>query len=163
MCCVAAALALTACTSTASETDPTTPAMETSSTSPAPTTNGPDTGNQAAFLAGYQLAYIWSDDYGSRQKEVVGFCPDGSFYLHDESMSSYTDGNNGHGASVGHSGAMYGTWKFEQRDGNYYLSMYTDEGGGEVPVQLYIDEYGDQRFVIEGRAYGYYGAAECGG
>lgn len=112
-------------------------------------------GNKGDMFAGYQLAYIWTDDYGSREKEVIGFCSNGTFYLNDQSMSSNTH------ASIGHNANNTGTWKLDYTGGQYLLTLSMQGETAQAPVQLFTDEYGDQRFNINGRAYGYYGKSEC--
>ncbi|WP_020533423.1 hypothetical protein [Flexithrix dorotheae] len=119
-----------------------------------------DLGNKGDMLAGYKLVYITSS-YGSREKIVFNFCANGFFHMNENNMSSFDEVGIGSAAIGGNSGGA-GYWKFEQKGEQYILTLSNQSGqSAPVPVQLFVDEYGDQRFKINGKAFGYYGAANC--
>ena len=116
-------------------------------------------GNAASEFAGYRLVWIQTGEY-DRSKVVFDFCNNGTFKAYE--FSGYAVSNlNGSGASDMGEANMYGKWRLDRQGENYKLTTIDQNGNkGESIVQPYVDEYGDQRFNIGGKGFGYYGSAE---
>ena len=120
------------------------------------------TGNAAELLAGYRIASISSGgDYsgGYSSKEVINFCPNGTYELYRE--SSFAIGGEFGMASQGDQETISGFWQLDRSSGQYILKLTVDGNIGTEIVQMTTDSYGDTRFKIHDANYGYYGQATC--
>ncbi len=118
------------------------------------------TGNAASEFAGYRLVWIQVDTEYSRSKVVFDFCKNGTFKAYE--FSGYAVSNlNGSGASDMGEANLYGKWRLDKQGENYKLTTIDQQGNKEETlIYPFTDEYGDQRFNIGGKGFGYYGAAK---
>ncbi len=109
-------------------------------------------GDAASLFAGYALVWMQVGSEYERAKVQMEFCSNGNFIGYE--MSGYTVGS---AADMGEA-TMQGQWRLDKQGQNYKLTTIDAQGNrGETLVYPFVDEYGDQRFRIGGKAFGYYG------